>query len=82
MLEHLDDLYGFYGELTGVRMARKHIAWYTKGLADSAGFRHAMNRLESTREQIEAVNDFFWRTAERNRRLIYLETPPGDRQAA
>ena len=48
MLEHLDDLYRFYGEYTGVRMARKHIAWYTKGLADSASFRHAMNQLENS----------------------------------
>ncbi|HRH81839.1 MAG TPA: tRNA dihydrouridine synthase DusB [Thiobacillaceae bacterium] len=82
LMEHLDDLYSFYGELTGVRMARKHIAWYTKGLADSAGFRHAMNRLETTGEQLEAVNDFFWRTADRHRRLVYLENPPSDREAA
>jgi tRNA-dihydrouridine synthase B len=82
LLEHLDDLYGFYGEITGARMARKHIAWYTKGLADSAGFRHAMNRLETTREQVRAVNDFFWRAADRHRRLVYLETPPSDREAA
>ena len=71
LLEHLDDLYRFYGELTGVRMARKHIAWYTRGLADSAGFRHAMNRLESTRAQLDAVNDFFRHTAERSQRLVY-----------
>jgi tRNA-dihydrouridine synthase B len=31
MLEHLDDLYGFYGEYSGCRIARKHIAWYTRG---------------------------------------------------
>jgi len=72
LLEHLDDLYSFYGEYTGVRMARKHISWYTKGLADSAGFRHAMNQLETTREQLEAANDFFLRAAERNRKLVYL----------
>jgi tRNA-dihydrouridine synthase B len=82
LLEHLDDLYSFYGELTGLRMARKHIAWYTKGLADSASFRHAMNQLETTREQLAAVNDFFQRTAERNRRLIYTETQAAELQAA
>jgi tRNA-dihydrouridine synthase B len=82
LLEHLDDLYSFYGELTGLRMARKHIAWYTKGLADSAGFRHAMNQLESTREQLDAVNEFFFRAAEKSRRLMYLETPAPEREAA
>jgi len=82
LLEHLDDLYRFYGELTGLRMARKHIAWYTRGLADSAGFRHAMNQLESTREQIDAVNDFFWRTRERHARLVYLDESPELRRAA
>ena len=59
LLAHLDDLYSFYGEYTGVRMARKHISWYTKGLKSSAEFRHAMNRLESTRAQLEAINRFF-----------------------
>ena len=82
LLAHLDDLYGFYGEITGMRMARKHIAWYTKGLADSAMFRHAMNQLESTREQLQAVNEFFNRAAEKSRRLVYLETPVLEREAA
>jgi tRNA-dihydrouridine synthase B len=72
LLEHLDDLYSFYGQPAGLRMARKHIAWYTRGLADSAGFRHAMNQLETPGEQLEAVNDFFWRTRERGSRLVYL----------
>lgn len=82
LLEHLDDLYSFYGEITGMRMARKHIAWYTKGLADSASFRHAMNQLESTREQLAAVNEFFVRTAERDSRLVYLDNPTAELQAA
>ncbi|TCJ12981.1 tRNA dihydrouridine synthase DusB [Parasulfuritortus cantonensis] len=82
MLEHLDDLYSFYGEITGVRMARKHIAWYTKGLADSASFRHAMNQLESSREQLAAANDFFARAAEKSRRLVYLNDEALNRQAA
>ncbi len=82
LLEHLDDLYSFYGELTGLRMARKHIAWYTRGLADSASFRHAMNQLETTREQLDAVNAFFLRAAERNRRLVYLDNSTAELQAA
>ncbi len=86
LLEHLDELYLFYGEVTGVRMARKHIAWYTKGLADSAGFRHAMNRLDSRRDQLKAVNEFFWRTADRGCRLVYdsykMAVPFEEREAA
>ena len=82
LLAHLDDLYRFYGEVAGMRMARKHIAWYTRGLADSAHFRHAMNQLESSRAQLDAVNDFFWRTRERGSRLLYLDAAAEQRQAA
>jgi tRNA-dihydrouridine synthase B len=51
LMAHLDDLYGFYGIETGVRVARKHISWYTKGLAGSAAFRHRMNQLPSVELQ-------------------------------
>ncbi len=71
LLRHLEDLYAFYGEYTGVRMARKHIGWYTKGLAHSAGFRQRMNQLESTREQLAAVNAFFTELGSRGERLTY-----------
>ena len=70
---HLHDLYAFYGEHTGVRVARKHISWYTKGLAGSAAFRHAMNQLLTCGEQIEAVNGFFGELASRGERLTYVE---------
>lgn len=82
LLEHLDELYRFYGEVTGVRVARKHIAWYSRGLADSAGFRQAMNRLETAQMQRQAVDEFFQRAAERSRRLVYLDTSPAERIAA
>lgn len=70
---HLYDLYAFYGEYTGVRVARKHISWYTKGLAGSAVFRHAMNQLQTTAEQLAAVDEFFTELANRGQRLSYLE---------
>jgi len=41
------------------KVARKHISWYTKGLAGSASFRHHMNQLETCEEQLDAVNRFF-----------------------
>jgi tRNA-dihydrouridine synthase B len=61
---HLGDLYEFYGEYTGLRVARRHISSYTKGMEGSARFRHAMNQLESSQEQLQAVDEFFERQAE------------------
>ncbi len=73
LIKHLHDLYHFYGEYSGVRIARKHISWYTKGLVGSAGFRHAMNQLQSTDQQLSAVNEFFSELAGYGRRLTYVE---------
>jgi tRNA-dihydrouridine synthase B len=69
--EHVEDLYGFYGVESGVRIARKHISWYTKGLVGSAAFRHAMNQLEGTDRQLAAIDEFFGRMAAENHRLAY-----------
>ena len=73
LVAHLNDLYAFYGEQTGVRVARKHISWYTKGLAGSAAFRHAMNQLQTCAEQLDAVNAFFAELSGRGQRLQYIE---------
>jgi len=73
LVAHLEDLYAFYGEHTGVRVARKHISWYTKGLAGSAAFRHGMNQLLTCAEQLAAVNEFFAELSARGRRLQYIE---------
>lgn len=73
MLAHLHDLYDFYGELTGMRMARKHISWYTKGLKDSAQFRHNMNTLQTIPLQLEAIDAFFEHLQTRDHRLQYEE---------
>ena len=56
---HLADLYAFYGEDTGVKIARKHISWYTKGIVGAARFRHAMNQLEDVSAQLAATDEFF-----------------------
>jgi len=73
LIAHLHELYDFYGEYTGVRVARKHISWYTKGLAGSAAFRHALNRLESSAEQLAAVDGFFGELGGRGQRLADVE---------
>jgi len=70
---HVEELYNFYGEHTGLRVARKHISWYTKGLAGSAQFRHQMNQLESPAGQMAAVADFFEQQAQIGARLHYIE---------
>ena len=73
LLAHLEDLYDFYGIETGVKVARKHISWYTKGLVGSAAFRKEMNTLPSIELQKQAVNDFFCRLAEEGQHLKYTE---------
>jgi tRNA-dihydrouridine synthase B len=56
--EHLEALYPFYGERAGVRIARKHIAWYCRHLPGAAAFRQTINRTESTAEQLALVLAF------------------------
>jgi tRNA-dihydrouridine synthase B len=73
LLKHVYELYSFYGEHTGLRVARKHISWYTKGLIGSAHFRHHMNQLESSAEQLMAVSDFFDGQFQGGERLQYTE---------
>ena len=74
-LEHIEDLYGFYGEERGVRIARKHISWYTKGLTGSAAFRKMMNTLGQTTAQLAAIHEFFGQLAEHDHRLSYEDNP-------
>lgn len=78
MLEHLHDLYAFYGDLTGMRVARKHISWYTKGLSGSAAFRHNMNTLQTIELQLQAINDFFAELRARSERLVYADNEDSD----
>ena len=76
MLEHINDLYGFYGDIAGMRVARKHISWYTKGLAGSASFRHNMNTLDTIDLQQAAINNFFAELKNKSERLVYVEAEP------
>ncbi len=79
---HLEDLYSFYGLETGVRVARKHISWYTRGLKGSAAFRHAMNQLQTVAEQRAAVQDFFNLLHSQGLRLQYDTETPSEALAA
>ncbi|MEO8304286.1 MAG: tRNA dihydrouridine synthase DusB [Betaproteobacteria bacterium] len=71
IVEHLDDHYLFYGEAGGVRIARKHLGWYTKDLAGGESFRRAVNAVETIAAQLAAVHRFFDGLAERGERLLY-----------
>ena len=59
LLEHLDALYAFYGELQGLRIARKHLGWYARDRPENARFRAVVNRAETAREQIALTRDYF-----------------------
>jgi tRNA-dihydrouridine synthase B len=66
LLEHLQDHYGLYGELAGVRTARKHIGWAVHALPGGSEFRAHMNTLTSTAEQWRALDDYLTGLAERH----------------
>ncbi|MEI6767829.1 MAG: tRNA dihydrouridine synthase DusB [Betaproteobacteria bacterium] len=56
LLEHLQEHYDLYGSFIGVRSARKHISWYTKGLQGSVEFMRELNKIENTSDQMDQVN--------------------------
>ena len=56
---HLEELYQFYGEYKGLRIARKHVNWYTKNYADSDQFRRLFSVLSNTSEQVNTLIAFF-----------------------
>ena len=59
MLGHLNDLHRFYGETTGVRVARKHLTWYCENLEDAEDFRHQVVRVDSASEQLRLTKQYF-----------------------
>ena len=78
ILDHLEDHYAFYGEELGVRIARKHLGWYTAALPGAGAFRDEVNVVESAAGQRRAVAHFFARLAALYERLPYAA---GDREA-
>ena len=59
LTEHLKNLYEFYGEFSGVRIARKHIGWYIKDKQGAELFRQSVNRVDDANSQLEQVTEFF-----------------------
>ncbi len=59
LLGHLEHLHAFYGELAGVRIARKHLGWYAKDRPENAAFRAVVNRAETANAQLRLTRDYF-----------------------
>ena len=59
LLGHLKQLHEFYGELQGVRIARKHLGWYSAAQENAAEFRARVNKAETAREQVAITEDYF-----------------------
>lgn len=71
LLGHLQELYQFYGEYSGCRIARKHIAWYTNGLYKSNEFRQQMYQSETTEQQYQIVSAYFDQLLDHADKLTY-----------
>ncbi len=59
LVAHLLEHYELYGSETGLYTARKHIGWYVQGMTGGEAFRQQMNQLETCKQQLQAVNQFF-----------------------
>jgi tRNA-dihydrouridine synthase B len=59
LLGHLDALHDFYGEHMGVRIARKHLGWYSRPYPGAETFRATINRSASAGEQRRLAGDYF-----------------------
>ncbi len=59
ILEQYDAMQSLYGRQTGVNLARKHIGWYTKGLAGSAEFRNRVNFIDDPYRVIAMLREFY-----------------------
>ncbi len=59
LLKQLDEMLEHYGEHPGIRIARKHICWYSKRLPGSAEFRAKVNQLDSAKKVIECICQYY-----------------------
>ena len=59
LLGHLEHLHAFYGEVSGVRIARKHLGWYAKDRPENTAFRAVVNRAQTADEQLRLTRDYF-----------------------
>jgi tRNA-dihydrouridine synthase B len=65
IVEHYRAMMDLYGADVGVRVARKHIGWYTKGLIGSAEFRNHVNRIDDANIVLDELERFYTPKLER-----------------
>ena len=59
LLAHLGQLHAFYGEASGVRIARKHLGWYAKDRPENRAFLAVANRAQTADEQLRLTREYF-----------------------
>ncbi|MBO1256714.1 tRNA dihydrouridine synthase DusB [Alteromonas sp. 5E99-2] len=59
LIEHLINVHQFYGDVMGVRIARKHAAWYLEHHDKDRQFRRVFNAIEAETDQLEAIENYF-----------------------
>ena len=59
ILEQYDAMLSLYGAEAGVKIARKHLGWYTKGLSGSAEFRNRVNAVDDPARVLAMLHDFY-----------------------
>ncbi|HHQ14286.1 MAG TPA: tRNA dihydrouridine synthase DusB [Chromatiales bacterium] len=76
ILSHLEAMYCFYGEHIGIRMARKHLIWYSAHLQCNKAFRQRAVEAETTSEQLQITRDYFSGRDDGGNRDARLTSPP------
>ncbi|WP_435417560.1 tRNA dihydrouridine synthase DusB [Parerythrobacter aurantius] len=59
LTEHYQRMLDHYGEAVGVKIARKHLGWYTKGMHGSAEFRNFVNFIDNPRQVLGEIERFY-----------------------
>jgi len=59
VLRHYDEMLRYYGEYSGIRIARKHLCWYSSGLKNSSEFRREVSRADDPVKVVAAIERYF-----------------------
>ena len=78
---HLEEIEAFYGPEAGARIARKHLAWYARGLSGVAVFRSLVNRLDTIEAQLQALDGYFAQLGSPSSRLQYADSEANEQKA-
>lgn len=71
LIEHVSNVHGFYGDVVGVRIARKHVGWYLEKYDKERQFRRFFNAIEEEYAQLEALQNFFKALQQGHNRQIW-----------